>query len=95
MCSACGVLQDGPEWFDGVGSCRPPLAEQQKRLRLINRLLAPGGTSASEFGGKLILRNQTGMTRLVPDMAHLWTAAGEIGRRAVDPLAGFEEDCER
>ena len=34
----------------------------------------------------------TGATRVVDDIMHVWLAAAEIGRRPVDPLAGFTED---
>lgn len=92
MCGACGVLQGGPEWLDCVGFDGPRLAERHKRLRLVNRMLAESGVKISDSGGRLVLRSLTGATRVVDDIMHVWLAAAEIGRRPVDPLAGFTED---
>lgn len=94
MCGACGVLQGGPEWLECAGLSAPRMAERQKRLKLVNRMLAASGTRVSESGGKLVLRNMTGATRIVDDLAHVWRAVDEIGRKPVDPLSGFTESGE-
>lgn len=89
MCGACGVLQGGPEWLECAGIDSPRLAERHKRLRLVNQMLQPAGVKVSDSGGRLVLRNLTGVTRVVDDLVHVWRAADEIGRRPIDPLAGF------
>lgn len=89
MCSACGVLQGGPEWLECAGLDAPRMAERHKRLKLVNKMLESSGTKVSESSGRLVLRNMTGATRIVDDLAHVWRAVDEIGRRPVDPLAGF------
>jgi hypothetical protein len=89
MCGACGVLQGGPEWLECVELNAPRIAERQKRLGLVNKMLAASGVKVTESGGKLILRSMTGATRVVDDLAHVWRAVDEIGRRPADPLSGF------
>ncbi len=90
MCSACGILQGGSDWIDGVaGEAGAPhlrLAERRRRMALVNMLLAGSGVSLSEHGRQLVVRSATGGTRLVTDLAHVWRAADELGRRRVDPL---------
>lgn len=89
MCSACGILAGTPDWVDGAeaatGAAR--LAERQRRIRLANSLLAPAGVRLRDFGGRLVLQSSTGRTRIVSDLAHVWKAADEIGRRPIDPLS--------
>lgn len=94
MCGACGVLRGGPEWLECAGQGAPRIAERQKRLRLVNGMLAASGVKVSESGGKLVLRSMTGATRIVDDLAHVWRAVDEIGRRPADPLSGFLTDSE-
>lgn len=90
MCSACGILQGGVDWAEGVGSGDAPphdrLAERRRRLQLVNMLLEGSGVRLGEHGRQLVLRSATGATRLVTDLTHVWRAADEIGRRPADPL---------
>lgn len=94
MCGACGVLGGGPEWLDragnpdGIGAegTVTRMAERQKRLQLVNRLLAPTGAKLRDFNVKLLLQGPTGQTKLVDDLTHVWLAADAIGLRPVDPL---------
>lgn len=88
MCGACGILSGTPDWVEG-GESAPAgnkLAERYRRIALVNRLLTPTGVRLSSFGNQLVVRSATGRTRIVTDLAHVWRAAEEIGRRAVDPL---------
>jgi hypothetical protein len=95
MCSACGVLGGGPEWFDrvgvrdGIGAAEglTRAAERRHRILLVNRMLAGSGVRLAEFAGKFVVRGDTGRTRIVDDLAHVWLAADQIGRKAFDPLA--------
>ena len=104
MCGACGVLAGGPDWLDrtgnpdGIGAAEHEtrIAERQRRIRMVNRLLAPTGARLGDFGGKLVLRGPTGQTRIVDDLAHVWLAADAIGLHPVDPLDdGFIDSLRR
>jgi len=90
MCSACGLLRSGVEWIEDVtGDENFPdrrLAERRRRITLINMLLEGSGVKLTEHGRQLIVRGPTGSTRLVTELAHVWRAADELGRRKVDPL---------
>ena len=91
MCSACGILQGGRDWIDGLGGEDVPshirLGERRRRLRLINMMLAGTGVTLGEHGRQMVVRGATGATRIVPDLAHVWRAADEVGRLPADPLA--------
>jgi hypothetical protein len=93
MCGACGILGGGPDWVERVGDPDAPgtagrtrLAERQRRIVLVNRLLAASGMRLNEHGRQLILRSATGRAKLVTDLAHVWAAADLLGRKKVDPL---------
>ena len=93
MCGACGILGGGPDWVERVGdpatpgaSGRTRLAERQRRIALVNRLLAAGGVRLNEQGSQLIVRSATGRAKLVTNLAHVWAAADLLGRKEVDPL---------
>jgi hypothetical protein len=98
MCGACGILGGGPEWLDrsgGPDGLAPAQretrrAERQRRIRLVNAMLRPSGVILAEFGNKLVVRGATGRVAIVDDLAHVWRAADDIGRRPVDPLAPAE-----
>jgi hypothetical protein len=49
-------------------------------------MLEGSGVKLTEHGRQLIVRGPTGSTRLVTELAHVWRAADELGRRKVDPL---------
>ena len=94
MCSACGILRGGVEWIDGVtGEENAPdrrLAERHCRMALINMLLENSGVKLTEYGRQLIVRGPTGSTRIVTELAHVWRAADELGRRRVRSIGpGF------
>ena len=91
MCSACGILRGGFDWVDGVGggdiAPHERLAQRRRRLKLVNMMLEGSGVTLGEHGQQLVVRSATGSVRLVTDLAHVWRAADEIGRRPADPLA--------
>ena len=91
MCGACGILAGTPDWGEGAGKREGAarLAERHKRVRLVYSLIQPAGVRLRDFGGRLVLQSSTGRTRIVSDLAHVWKAADEIGRRPIDPL-GFK-----
>jgi hypothetical protein len=94
MCGACGVLGGGPEWLDragnpeGVGGAAGLTrgAERQRRVRLVNLLLAPHHLRLSDLGNKLVVRGPTGRTELVDSLMHVWAAAERLSGRPIDPL---------
>ncbi|MBQ9058836.1 MAG: hypothetical protein IJ125_06600 [Atopobiaceae bacterium] len=92
MCSACGVLSGAPDWLDragnpnGIGTGDSRLAERQKLIGMVNKLLKPSRATLADYGEKLILRSPTGQTKIVDNLAHVWLEADNIGLRAVDPL---------
>ena len=88
MCGACGILSGTLDWADGLRPMpgRTALAERYRRIALVNRLLAPSGVRLRDVGGRLVVQSATGRTRIVADLAHVWRAADDIGRRPVDPL---------
>lgn len=88
MCGACGILGGTPDWVEGAGRAAgaSKIAERQRRIALVNGLLVTTGVRLRDFGGRLVLQSSTGRTRIVSDLAHVWKAAEEIGRRPVDPL---------
>jgi hypothetical protein len=91
MCSACGILQHGFDWTEGGVDPAAPrhqrLAERRRRIDLVNLLLEGTGVRLDEQGRQLVVCGATGRTRLVADLAHVWTAADALGRRRADPLA--------
>lgn len=63
-----------------------PLAERQRRIGLVNRLLTGSGARLSEQGKKFIVRSATGRTELVDDLAHIWPTADLLVGAKMDPL---------
>lgn len=90
MCSACGILQNGVDWVEGVGGGDVPphdrLAYRRQRLQLVNLMLEGSGVQLTEHGRQLVVRSATGATRVVTSLAHVWLAADEIGSHLADPL---------
>lgn len=94
MCSACGVLNGGSDWLeraenpDGIGAEEniTRRAERQRLINMVNTLLAPSKVKLCDFNTKLIVKGPTGQTKIVNDLAHVWTIADSIGMRIVDPL---------
>jgi hypothetical protein len=98
MCSACGLLRSGPEWIEGVtdNEIAPDrrLAARRRRIALVNMVLEGSGVKLSDHGRQLIVRGPTGSTRLVTELAHVWRAADELGRRKADPLNDAHAETE-
>ena len=100
MCGACAVLSGGPDWVDrvgnpdGVGHVEDLTrgAERQRRVALVNLLLAPTRMHLSDLGNRLSFRAPTGRVELVESLSHVWAAADKMSTLQVDPLdpAQFE-----
>jgi hypothetical protein len=98
MCAACGSLGGGFDWTDGIDGAPTSvagltrLAMRQRRLSLVNGLLAPLRVRLFEQGRQVVVRGSTGQTRIVTDLAHVWAAAEAIAGRPVDPLDDVHPD---
>jgi hypothetical protein len=92
MCGACGLLANGSDWLDRADDVQPgrsrltALAERQRRIALVNRLLEITGVRIREQGRQLVVRGPTGRTMIVTDLAHVWAAVDVLGGPLLDPL---------
>ena len=79
--------QANPEVFAARATPHTHRRERQQRVRIANRVLAVYGLTLSEWSGvTYLLKNRTGGTALVPDLAALWPAAESLGKCSCDPL---------
>jgi len=90
MCGACGFPSRPGHWTDaGTTSSADRLRVRQRRLSLINRLLAPYGLSARDNiampGFQLIASG--GKRVLVTDLETLWVQAAQLAGAPIDPLS--------
>ena len=90
MCAACGVLGGGPDWLDRPAGDdqRGTLsgAERQRRIALVNLLLATPRLRLRSFGPYMVLDSPTGRTEIVEDLRHVWLQADRMSSAQVDPL---------
>jgi len=94
MCGACGILGGGPDWLDRVDNpagvpSGPGLtlaAERQRRVALVNLLLAPKRLSLREFGRRMVIASPTGRAEIVDDLRHVWVEADRMIDGGIDPL---------
>lgn len=94
MCSACGILGGGPEWLDRVENPEgvphrvglTAVAERQRRIALVNLLLASRSLRLWDFGRRLIIAAPTGRTEIVDDLRHAWLQADRLSDGRIDPL---------
>ena len=96
MCGLCGILVGQGHWTDS--SSNPAVfasrqtqhtwhRERQDRVRLLNQVLRHYHLSLADWSGnKLVLRNRTGQTALINNLAELWIAAEKLGKTKCDPL---------
>jgi hypothetical protein len=82
MCGLCGVLLS-ETWAEEAGDRRARVL----RLKLLNRVLAHFGLQLDEWGGRVyVLRDRTGRTSVVDDLAAIWREAERLAGRPLDPL---------
>jgi len=90
MCAACGVLGGGPDWLDRPAGedqrGTPSGAERQRRIALVNLLLAGPRLRLRAFGPYMVLDSPTGRTEIVEDLRHVWLQADRMNAAHVDPL---------
>ena len=94
MCGLCGVLGIS-HWTelsahrDSFTARNPPTvrAERQRRVRLVNRILAPLRIRVSDWAasGYLVV-SATGRSEIVDDLQAVWTAVERLRGAALDPL---------
>jgi len=82
MCALCGVLLSD-HWAEGEGGRRG----RAFRVGLVNRVLAHFGLRLDDWAGSVyILRDRKGGTAVVANLGEVWTAAGALAGRPLDPL---------
>lgn len=93
MCGVCGSLGGEEHWTSGSGriqgdSAPTRRAERAKRIRIINKVLAPTRMTVTDWQGRFYLvAGPTGKQQVVDSLPHIWQAVQEMGGRNVDPLA--------
>ena len=95
MCGACAVLGNAPDWADRVGNSEgighsgnlTRAAERQRRVELVNLLLAPNRMKLFDLGNNFSLQAPTGRVEIVEGLAHIWAAADRLSLDLVDPLS--------
>lgn len=87
MCSLCGNMGVGRDWADEAQATQgTPAHERQHRLSLANRVLAAGGLSLRQWGGRYMLAGRTGRSAIVDNFSSLWPATDRLGTAPLDPL---------
>lgn len=87
MCGLCGLLGEDVHWSDPLGDELPRRRERQRRIKAINRVLAPFWLSVSDFQGSgYLLQSATGRQELASGLEQLWSQAEAMLGRAPDPL---------
>ena len=94
MCGACAVLNNAPDWADRVGNPEgighghnlTRGAERQRRVSLVNLLLATQRMKLFDLGNNFSLHGPTGRVDIVATIAHVWAAADRQSSEPLDPL---------
>ncbi|WP_311970925.1 hypothetical protein [Pseudomonas baltica] len=87
MCGLCGLLGEDIHWSDPLGDTLPRRRERLRRIAAINHVLAPFRLTVSDFqGAAYLLHGATGRQEMASGLDELWSKAGAILGRAVDPL---------
>ena len=96
MCALCGVLGGKEHWTAPVkrDSVYAPgeepadrRRERRRRIAEANAILGLLGLSLEDWrADSYILRNRTGKTKVVADLAALWPAAEALAGQPLDPL---------
>ncbi len=92
MCGFCAVFAGSPHWADGPSPELPDAHTRhlvrQRRLKLVNTLIALHGCTAEDWGGgQYIVRSQRGRTEIVGTLPAVWALVEQISGRPLDPLA--------
>ena len=61
--------------------------ERNRRVQLVNRVLAHYRLTLQDWDGRLyLLRDAKGRNATVPDLGSVWTVAAKLNGRPLDPL---------
>lgn len=95
MCALCAALSGSRYWTDAAGNdafridgAKVTLRkEREKRVALLNRVLAPKGIAIKDWGGNsYILQDGVGRRENVYNLAGVWTVVDRLGDGLCDPL---------
>ena len=96
MCALCGVLGGKEHWTapvkrEGVYVLgeKPPDRRRERRRRIAeaNAILGLFGLSLEDWqADSYVLRNRTGRSEVVADLAALWPMAEALAGQPLDPL---------
>ena len=96
MCGLCGVLGADSHVLEGTSdgarrerasAPRRRRLERARRVRLVNRVLAPFGCVLRDWNGaRYVLRGPSGKTALLDNLPQVWRALERMAARPVDPL---------
>ena len=82
MCALCGVLLS-EHWAEERGGRRARVF----RVALLNRVLGHYGLALGDWAGSVYtLRDRKGRSAVVSDVGMLWSEAGRLAGRTLDPL---------
>jgi hypothetical protein len=82
MCALCGVLLSD-HWAEQDGGRRV----RTLRVGLVNRVLDHFGLELGDWAGRVyVLRDRKGRSVVVDNLGVLWTEAGRLAGRPLDPL---------
>lgn len=104
MCSLCGAFMTEDHWAESGRDAggregrvdarddarrRERRRERARRVRLVNRVLGHHHLRLEDWDGRAyVLRDGKGGTAIVDNLGAVWTAAGTIAGRELDPLEG-------
>ncbi len=96
MCTLCGVLGGNDHWTDPVqregvyvrgASPNDRRRERMIRIAQANSILRLWSLSLEDWqGSAYILRNKTGASEVIDNLAALWPLAEKMAGRPLDPL---------
>jgi hypothetical protein len=96
MCSLCGILGGNDHWTEPlkregvyVRASAPAESRRERTLRIseANAILGLIGLSLEDWqASAYVLRNKTGRTEVVEELAALWPTVAKMAGRPLDPL---------
>ncbi|MFC4275349.1 hypothetical protein [Achromobacter aloeverae] len=96
MCEVCAVFGVGKHWADAAdplgqqdvaAGILENRAERTKRLRVINRIVAPAGLVVADWDGEAYsVEDARGRFKVASDLSALWRTAEQLSGTAIDPL---------
>lgn len=96
MCGFCAVFSGVAHWSETSSDAGDRDSDhgghawrlaRQRRLRLVNTVLAHFGCQVDDWmGGELVVRSQRGRSEMVAQLPQVWQVVENIAQRPVDPL---------